>query len=178
MNPSSSTPLPDGEARNFTSSDSPLGPDVEAAAPGRHRQHRFPARPHALKVLYGDDEHSMILRAAEIAGLRPSSYVAAAALAMAEQVHSDRHPEQADVPDGGDRRRHAALTPHHDRELLAELVQARLALRRYAVNVNQIAAALNSSGAAPVWLDRAVAGADRAVARLDAVAQRLVRRLT
>ena len=64
------------------------------------------------------------------------------------------------------------------RELLAELVQARLALRRYAVNVNQIAAALNSSGAAPVWLDLAVAGADRAVARLDAVAQRPVRRLT
>jgi hypothetical protein len=69
------------------------------------------------------------------------------------------------------------LTPHHDRELLAELVQARLALRRYAVNVNQIAAALNTSGVAPVWLDRAVAGADRAVDRLDVVAQRLVRRL-
>lgn len=178
MNPSSSMPSPDGEARNFPSSDSPLGPDVEAAAPGRHRRHRSPARPHALKVLYGDDEHSTILRAAEVAGLRPSSYVAAAALAMAEQAHSDRHHGQADGPGAADRRRGSALTPHHDRELLAELVQARLALRRYAVNVNQIAAALNSSGAAPVWLDRAVAGADRAVARLDAVAQRLVRRLT
>ena len=77
----------------------------------------------------------------------------------------------------GDRRRQTALTPHHDRELLAELVQARLALRRYAVNVNQIAA-LNSGGVAPVWLDRAVAGADRARPRLDAVAQRLVRRLS
>ncbi len=40
----------------------------------------LPARPHALKVLYGDDEHAKILYAAEIAGLRPSSYVAAAAL--------------------------------------------------------------------------------------------------
>jgi hypothetical protein len=178
VNPSSSTPLPDGEAWNFPASDSPLGPDAQAAAPGRHRQHRFPARSHALKVLYGDDEHFVILQAAEIAGLRPSSYVAAAALAMAEQLHSNRHPEQVDEPDGGDRRRRGALTPHHDRELLAELVQARLALRRYAVNVNQIAAALNSSGAAPVWLDRAVTGADRAVARLDAVAQRLARRLT
>lgn len=114
----------DGEARNFPSSDSPLGPDVEAAAPGRHRQHRSPARPHALKVLYGDDEHSTILRTAEVAGLRPSSHEAAAALAMAEQVHSDRHQGQIDEPDGGDRRRHAALTPHHDRQLLAELVQA------------------------------------------------------
>ena len=160
------------------SSDSLLGPEVEAAASGRHRQHRFPARPHALKVLYGDDEQAMILRAAEIAGLRPSSYVAAAALAMAEQVHSDRHAKQVDESDGGDQRRHAALTPHQDRELLAELVQARLALRRYAVNVNQIASALNSTGVAPVWLDRAVAGADRAVDRLDAVAQGLARRLT
>mgnify|MGYP000389074695 CR=1 FL=1 len=49
--------------------------------------------------------------------------------------------------------------PHQDRELLAELIQARLALRRYAVNlnVNQIAAALNSGGQAPVW----AAGRDR-----------------
>jgi len=145
---------------------------------GRHRRHRFPARPHAFKVLYSDDEHSIILRAADIAGLRPSGYVAAAALAMAEQVHGDRHPKQADEHNEADQRRESVLTPHHDRELLAELVQARLALRRYAVNVNHIAAALNSSGVAPVWLDRAVAGADRAVDRLDAVAQRLVRRLT
>jgi hypothetical protein len=76
------------------------------------------------------------------------------------------------------RRRQPTLTPHHDRELLAELIQARLALRRYAVNVNQIAAALNSGGQAPVWLDRAVAGADRAVALLDTAAQTLARRLS
>jgi hypothetical protein len=176
VNLSSTTP-PDGGAGNLPA---PIpGPSVDARpALGRHRRHRFPARPHALKVLYSDDEHSKILRAAEIAGLRPSSYVAAAALAMAEQVHSDRHPKQAGEPNEADQRRESVLTPHHDRELLAELVQARLALRRYAVNVNQIATALNSSGAAPVWLDRAVDGADRAVDRLDAVAQRLVRRLT
>jgi len=57
---------------------------------GRQRRHRFPARPRALEVLCSDDEHSMILQAAEISGLRPSSCVAAAALAMPEQVHSDR----------------------------------------------------------------------------------------
>ena len=177
MNPSSPTPLPDGGERASAAANSGPSLDVESAL-GRHRRHRSPARPHALKVLYSDDEHAMILHAAEIAGLRPSSYVAASALAMAEQVHGDRHSKQADEPNGAGRRREFALTPHHDRELLAELVQARLALRRYAVNVNQIAAALNSSGAAPVCLDLAVAGADRAVARLDAVAQRLVRRLT
>ena len=29
---------------------------VEVASPGRHRQHRFPAREHAMKVLYDDAE--------------------------------------------------------------------------------------------------------------------------
>jgi hypothetical protein len=173
-----STPLPDREASDLTAAVTVGGPDAAAAAPGRHRQHRFPARPHALKVLYGEDEHAMIRHAAEIAGLRPSSYVAMAALVMAEQVQGERHGERPDAPSGAlERRRHAALTPHHDRELLAELIQARLALRRYAVNVNQIAAALNSGGQAPVWLPVAIAGADRAVARLDTAAQALARRL-
>lgn len=99
-------------------------PDATSRTPGRHRQHRFPARSHALKVLYGDDEHSMIAHAAETAGLRPSSYVASAALAMAEQVHRDEPPgERADEPRRrGGRRQHAGLTPHQDRELLAELI--------------------------------------------------------
>jgi transposase len=120
-------------------------------------------------VLYGDDEHALIAHAAEIAGLRPSSYVASAALAMAEQIHRDEPPRtRADEPTRGDgRRQHAALTPHQDRELLAALIQARLALRRYAVNVNQIAAALDSGGQAPDWLSAVIAGADRAVVRLD-----------
>ena len=71
----------------------------------------------------------------------------------------------------------AALTPHQNRELLAELVQARLALRRYGVNDNQAAAVLNSGGAASVWLEQAVAGGDRAVARVDTAAAALARRL-
>lgn len=138
MNRPLSTPSPDSEGRDLTAA-APVGePVAEPAAPGRHRQHRFPARPHALKVLYGEDEHAMIRHAAAIAGLRVSSYVAMAALAMAEQVQSERHGERPDEPSGAaERRRHAALTPHQDRELLAELIQARLALRRYAVNVNR-----------------------------------------
>jgi hypothetical protein len=63
------------------------------------------------------------------------------------------------------------------RELLAELIQARLALRRYGVNVNQAARVLNSCGQAPGWLEEAVAGGDRAVARMDAAAALLARRL-
>jgi hypothetical protein len=98
-------------------------------------------------VLYGDDEHAKIVYAAELAGLRPSSYLAAAALAMAEQVHSKAHVAADGPGSAGEPRRHTALTPHHDRELLAELIQARLALRRYGLDVDQITAALNSGGA-------------------------------
>jgi hypothetical protein len=173
----SPVPCPDGAEQEASPSDAQADLAERESVTGRHRHHRFPARPHALKVLYGDDEHAKILCAAEIAGLRPSSYVAVAALAMAEQVHSEAHAAADGPSSAGERRRHATLTPHHDRELLAELIQARLALRRYGVNVNQIAAALNSGGAAPAWLERAVAGADRAVARLDIAAQALTRRL-
>jgi hypothetical protein len=173
-----STPRPDGQALQLPADSTTVASAVDAdgvpGAPARHRHHRSPARPHALKVLYGDDEQASIRRAAQIAGLRPSSYVAAAALAMAEQVVS-AEPSTAGEPAG--RRRGATVTPHQDRELLAELIQARLALRRYAVNVNQVAAALNSGGTAPVWLEQAVAGANRAVAGIDAAAQKLFRRL-
>ena len=64
-----------------------------------------------------------------------------------------------------------------DQAVLEELVQARLALRRYGVNVNQAVAALNSGGQVPVWLEQAVAGSDRAVARVDAATAVLTRRL-
>ena len=53
---------------------------------GRHRRHRFPARGHVVKVLYDDGERAAVGQAASLAGLRPRSYVAAAALMMAQQV--------------------------------------------------------------------------------------------
>ena len=59
-----------------------------------------------------------------------------------------------------------------DRELLAELLRLRLAIRRYAVNVNQAVAALHSTGDAPVWLSQAVVGAHRAVLSVDAATRR------
>ena len=155
----SSTPVPDRAEQDLPAAVSVPDAEPEPAAAGRHRHHRFPARKHALKVLYGDDEHATILRAAQIAGLRPSGYVAAAALTMAEQVLTAQP-----VPAGGvsgeaaGRRRRDTLTPLQDRELLAELLQARLALHRYAVNVNQVAAALNSGRQAPVWLSHARRG--------------------
>ena len=70
-----------------------------------------------------------------------------------------------------------AWSDGENKAVLEELVQARLALRRYGVNVNQAVAALNSGGQATVWLEQAVAGSDRAVARVDAATAALTRRL-
>ncbi len=150
---------------------------VAAVAAGRHRRHRFPARGHVVKVLYGEEERAAVEVAAELAGLRPSGYVAAAALVMAQQVQEATGPDEgggAGGPAGG---APVSLSSPEDRELLAELIQARLALRRYGMNVNQAAAVLNSGGQVPVWLEQAVAGGDRAVARVDAAAVAVARRL-
>jgi len=95
-------------------------------------------------VLHGENELATVARAAVRAGLRPTSCVAAAALASAQG---------AEPP-----------TWHSEpRELLTELMRTRAAVRPYGTNLNQIAAALNSGVTEPpVWLVAAVAGADRA----------------
>lgn len=147
----------------------------EEATAGRHRRHRFPAREHALKVLYCDDELAAVRQAATLAGLRPSGYVAAAALAMARQVALDG-PDATAAP-GSPGRASAALTSAQDRELLAELMRSRVAVRRFGTNVNQAVAALDSGQKPPVWLEQAVAGCERAVARLDEAAAAVARRL-
>lgn len=129
------------------------------APTGRYRVHRESARTRAVKVLYGDDELDVVRRAAARAGLRPSSFVAAAALATATG---------GQVPAGA----------ASDREVLSELLLTRLAVRQYGTNINQIAAALNSQGQeTPVWLSTAIAGAERTLARLDGAAEQLARRL-
>lgn len=151
--------------------------EVDQAAPlGRHRRHRFPARGHVVKVLYSDDERETVERAAQAAGLRPSGYVAAAALRMAQAVVPP--PDGLGPAGASDAPQLTRVwTDREDREVLAELIQARLALRRYGVNVNQAAAVLNSGGDVPGWLERAIAGGDRAVARVDTAAAALARRL-
>jgi len=132
---------------------------VDGRADGGAERAAEAARPRAVKVLYGEDELATVARAAARAGLRPSSYVAAAALASAQG---------AEPP-----------TWHSEsRELLTELMRTRAAVRQYGTNLNQIAAALNSGVTEPpVWLAAAVAGADRATARIDGAATQLRRRL-
>jgi hypothetical protein len=139
-------------------------PDVAAVAvesaggdAARHRQHRFPGRDKVVKVRYDADEHAAVASAAGQAGLTTAGYVASAALAAATESPP---PTQAPL-----------------RELLSELLVARTALRRYAVNVNQAVTALNSGDEVPVWLQRAAAGASRAVARVDEVTIQVSRQL-
>lgn len=108
-------------------------------------------------------------------GYAPAAMSPAAALATAERVvHHEALTEQGT----GRRARGASATPTADRELLGELIQARLALRRFAVNVNQAAAVLNTLGKAPEWREQAVAGAVRAVERIDTAAGLLAKQLS
>ena len=132
---------------------------VPGGAPVRYRVRRASARPRAVKVLYGEDELATVSRAAARTGLRPSGYVAAAALASAQAA--------------------APPTSHSEsRELLTELMRARAAVRQYGTNLNQIAAAMNSGVTEPpVWLAAAVAGAERETVRIDEAAAVLCRRL-
>ncbi len=80
----------------------------------RDRTHRFPGRRNALKVLYDDVEIASVRAAAELAGLTPTGFVAAAGLTLAG----------SGIPPASSA----------DRALLAELLQGRTALRRYGVN--------------------------------------------
>ena len=169
----------------------------------RHRQHVFPGRGLVVKARYTEDERAAVAQAAALTGLRPAGFVAAAALLLARSLAGE---EQADAqvsaggaasPDlGAGAVRPPTPTPTptsppvlagrpvlvawsagQDRHLLEELIQARLALRRYGVNVNQAVVALNSGGPAPVWLEQAIAGSNRAVARVDEATAALTRRL-
>ncbi len=137
------------------------GPSADAgseapAGVARHRRHRFPARDRVVKVRYDDLEHAALVAAAERAGLTVAGFLAGAGLSVAGQGPP---PSQA-----------------ADRELLVELLRLRLAIRRYAVNVNQAVAALHSTGDAPVWLSRAVVGAHQAVLSADAATRRVTGR--
>lgn len=157
-----------------------------ALAGGRHRQHVFPGRGNVVKVRYADEERSTVVRAAELTGLRTSGFVAAAALLLARGLVAEGSgappvgeagPPSVVPPVLAGRPVVVAWSDGEDQAVLEELVQARLALRRYGVNVNQAVAALNSGGQAPMWLEQAVAGSDRAVARVDAATAALTRRL-
>jgi len=128
----------------------------EAVLVSRHRDHRFPGRGRRVTVRLGDEELAAIELAAGRAGLTPTGFVGAAAIAAA--------------------RGSARPAASESRETLSELMAARAAVRRFGVNANQAVAALNATGEAPDWLGQAVEATARAVARVDAAAELLLRR--
>jgi len=136
---------------------SALGSERSGGTFVRNRSHHFPGRKNALKVLYDDAEVASVRSAAGLAGLTSTGFVASAGLILAG----------AGVPPA------SSL----DRAVLAELLQARNTLRRYAVNLNQAVAAMNSGAGAPVWSLQAIAGCARAADRVDELTVVLTRRL-
>lgn len=100
-----------------------------------------------MNLRLSDEEYAVLASAARAAGLTPAGFATEAALAAGR---GEGMPE------------HRAL-----RSLVLELMAARTQVRRYGVNVNRAVAQLQATGEAPGWLERAAAGADRGVARLD-----------
>jgi hypothetical protein len=121
--------------------------------PPRHREHLLPGRPHRLRVSYSDAELAAVRAGAAQSGLTLAGFVAAAALAAAQGQ--------------------PAPAPPVCREAVAELAQAHRQVRRLGTNLNQAAAKLNSGEIPPVWLERAVALAERALARVEVAAAQL-----
>ena len=101
-----------------------------------------------MQVRFGEEEFAAIELAAGRAGLTPTGYVGAVALAASQS-----------------------------REALTELTAARAQVRRFGGNVNQAVAALNSTGETPQWLAQAVElTSPGGVRRVDAAAEALMRR--
>jgi hypothetical protein len=138
-------------------------PDAESSDrmnPVRHREHLSPGRPHRLSVRLSDDERHLVDHAAQQAHLTPAGYAGKAAVAAASR---DVAPS-AGLADGL-------------KELQRELFAARRAVNMFASNVNQAAAAYNSTGELPDWAGDAVRLCRAAVVRLDEVTGRIDRRL-
>ncbi|BEP13930.1 hypothetical protein acdb102_22410 [Acidothermaceae bacterium B102] len=126
--------------------------------PARHRLHQRPARNRTILIRLDDAEYAKVVDGAHRAGLTPAGFAATAAVRTAQGVDL-----AADIT---------------WREALHELIQARTQIRRYAVNVNQIAAALNAGVGAPPWTQHAILTTTAAVHRLDTAAAALMRRRT
>jgi len=123
-----------------------------------HR-HRSPAvggpRTIRVNIALDDAENAIVTAAAGAAGLTRAGYAAIATVAAASQ----------------------GATPELDpmRAAVAELLAARTAVNRIGGNLNQATAALNATGAAPVWLGDVVAIVARTIERVDAAVGELRR---
>jgi hypothetical protein len=128
---------------------------------GRDRTHLQPGRPHRVNARFTAAEFAEIEAAAAGAGMTPTGFLAEAGLAAARGTPpASLHPNREAIA-----------------QLQAELFDARVALGRIGINLNQAVAALNATGGAPVWLDRVVHLCERRIAALDEVVTRLRRAL-
>jgi uncharacterized protein (DUF1778 family) len=113
------------------------------------------ARPHAVFARFSVEEFEVVGVAAAAAGLTPTSFVAARAVAVARGVVRP-------VPSG-------------TAEVVRELVEARTQLVRFGVLLNQAVAKLNATGQVDGALVAAVQRCDAATASLRAATERLGR---
>ena len=138
--------------------ETPNGAD-EPRPRGRDRRHQTPGRQHRVNLRFGDQEHADVTDAATAAGLTASGFCADAAVTAARGE-----------PGPGSERRVL-------RRLGIELFAARSAVNRFGSNVNQVAAAWNTTGVLPEYARAAIDMCRRAVERLDAVVAELRRRI-
>jgi uncharacterized protein (DUF1778 family) len=130
--------------------------------PGRHRSHRGTGRPYRLSPRFTADEFAAVEAAAVSVGATANGFCADSAVAAASGMPM-------------------VLADAQYREELArlqrQLFASRTAVVRFGTNVNQAVAALNATGEAPEWTDRAVALAGRSIRQLDEVIAEVDRRL-
>ncbi len=132
------------------------GADVLLVGVARHRRHRFPARTESARARYDEGEMAVVAAAAARAGMTPSGYVAATALAVASDSLT------AGCVGGPGAARRAAAGAAGGAPLRGERQPGhrRAALRRWGAGVAA----------------RAAASCDRAVAQVDELTALLLQR--
>lgn len=128
---------------------------------GRDRRHLYPGRTRRIAPTFTEQEFGIVVAAAAAAGVTPTGFCGEATLAAGRGTPP------------------ASLDPAREifAGLQAELFDARVAVGRIGVNLNQAVAAFNATGEPPDWLARVVALCERRMARVDAVIARVDRNL-
>ncbi|MER6723351.1 plasmid mobilization relaxosome protein MobC [Streptomyces halstedii] len=135
----------------------PSAADRRRSSPPRRREREADGlRDNRVKVSYNDSELTILNEAASRDNQALASWIASAALAVAEEKVV---PVSADLKD-----------------VLADLVKARTQVTRVGTNVNQIARVLNSEGdVTDAQLSAALRAVQQAVRRLDEATLQLMR---
>ncbi|MFI0961374.1 plasmid mobilization protein [Streptomyces sp. NPDC021080] len=131
------------------------GASTAPAAIARKRSPQKNKRARVCNIRLDDDEWSRLTTAARTSRKSLPAYLVRAGLAAAEDAENT-----------------AAVIAGH-RDLIAELFAARRHLGQVGNNLNQVARAVNSGGQ-PAELDAVVSAVQRAVARVQAVTDRLL----